>query len=153
MKSKYGIQMRLIGENPYSSIFYKISINKTFLFGFIVANAIIGFGGALWGVYYGFASNTQGIGLVFTSFLALLLGDEIVRLLKISKRANFLIIIVGTLLFVLFNQINELIIIRLQLLDISVKATDKNLILAILLVLLIAIRRSNTTKSEIVSQW
>lgn len=153
MKSKYGINMRLVGENPYASFFYKISINKTFLVGFILANSIIGFGGSLWGVYYGFASNTQGIGLVLISFMALLLGEEIIYILKLSKRTNVLVVIIGTMVFVFLNQLNELIINKVQLFGLSIRVTDKNLIMALFLVLLISFRRSQNSKSEIVSQW
>lgn len=152
-KGRDGIITRMIGENPYSSIFYKISLNSTFVKGFVIANAIVGFGGATWGVFYGYASNTQGIGLVFTVFLALLIGEELIHIFKLSKRSSYLSVIIGSMIFVMFNQFNEWLINTIQLVGINIKTTDKNIFMAIFLLIVIGFRRSKTMKGRIVSEW
>lgn len=152
-RSKLGIKFRLIGENPFASTFYNISIRKVFLAGFIIGNAIVGFGGALWGTYYGYASNTQGIGLLVVSFTSLLIGDELVKLFRISRRTNLIVPILGTIIYVVLSQAMEISIGYIQLQGINMKSTDKNIVYSILLMILIAFKRSKETRTEIVSQW
>lgn len=150
-RSSWGIKSRLLGEKPLGSNFFRISINKYFTLGLICSNAIVGFGGGLYGMYYGQASNIQGIGLVLKALLALLIGDEILKILKLSKRSVPLVAFVGAFIFVFLTQASEFIQINLasRTFDPWFKPTDKQIVVAIVLISLLWARK----KGRDVSTW
>jgi putative ABC transport system permease protein len=154
-KSLLGVKSRLLGENPRSSIFFRLSLDKYFALGLIFSNALVGLGGGLWGMYYGQASNVQGIGLVLKAFLALLLGDELLRILKVSKRAVPLTAALGTFIFVFLAQSSEFIQAGLarRMIDPWFKPTDKQILIAVVLIGLLWARRKTAFKKGAVSEW
>jgi ABC-type uncharacterized transport system permease subunit len=106
-------------------------------------------------MYYGQASNAQGIGLVLKAFLALLLGDELLRVLKISKRAVPIAAVVGTIIFVFLTQTSEFIQAGLarRMIDPWFKPTDKQIVVAVVLIGLLWARRRGAVKKGTVSEW
>jgi len=153
--SQWGIKTRLIGENPGSSLFFKLPISRHFAGALILSNALVGLGGGLWGLYFGHASNMQGIGLVLKAFLALLLGDEMLRLLRVTKRSVPLAAIVGTGLFVLLYQLTEKlqVYVATRVSEQWLKPNDKQFVVALVLVMLLFARRSKIQDRNSVSDW
>jgi putative ABC transport system permease protein len=154
-KSAHGIRSRLIGENPVSSNFHKISLNNYFSVGLILSNALIGLGGGLWGIYYGAASNAQGIGFLLKAFVALLIGDELIKLLKASNRTIPFSIIVGTFVFVLLSNISEYLQLSISLINRNLwfKPTDKQFFISIVLIMILWFRRRKIQVTGGVSEW
>ncbi len=156
-RSRFGVSSRLVGENPRASLFFGLSINKHFASGLILSNAIVGLGGGLWAVNYGQASNVQGIGLVIKAFLALLLGHQLLLMIRRSKRAEPLTILVGTAVFVLLTLVSQLALIRIGAWSQSpipwFRDTDKQVILAMILILALRLRDQRTGRKGVVSEW
>jgi putative ABC transport system permease protein len=154
-RSSVGIRSRIIGENAVASTFYGISLNIYFPMGLILSNAIIGLGGGLWGIYCGYASNTQGIGFLIKAFLALLIGDELLKLIRISKRTIPCAIGVGSFIFVLLSLGSEVLQLRIaeKVQYLWYKPTDKQFILAAILIGILWFRRGRTTREGRVSEW
>lgn len=154
-RTSVGIKSRLIGENPTTSVFYKISLDKYYTVGLVLSNAIIGLGGGLYGMYYAHASNAQGIGLVIKAFLALLIGDELLKLLKFTNRTISAAIIAGTFLFVLLSVGSEAFQLELasKVDRLWFKPTDKQFVVAFVLIAILWFRRGRTKRKGTVSEW
>lgn len=155
-KSPLGIKTRLLGVRPKASKFFGLSLDRYFLLGLIISNAIVGFGGSLWAVYYGQATNIQGIGLVLKAFLALLIGDEILKLVFNSRRSVPISALLGTMIFVFLVQLTELAKnkIMIYIPNFGFKPTDVQFLVALLLIILLWKRRKNLDEDNaIVSEW
>jgi putative tryptophan/tyrosine transport system permease protein len=151
-KSKTGIISRLLGETPQASKFYDFSIIKYYGLGLIISNAIIGLGGGLFGIYYGLASNLQGIDMLIKAFLALLIGDSILSFMGF-KRPFFLTIILGTFLYVTIKIIGEVLITKIIINISIVKSSDISLILGLVFIFILLLRRKSVYNKKIVSEW
>lgn len=156
--SSLGIKARLLGENPKASLYYNFSINKNFIFGLVISNALVGLGGALYSLHEGMADNSQGIGHILIAFFALLIGDELMRLLKVSRRSVPGIIIVGSAIYAFLSNITFLIITILQK-SLSPEAreylniNDDMILLGSILLIVLWIRRKEKMKKSFVSEW
>lgn len=154
-KSVFGIKSRIIGEKPKSYHFFKISIDRVFFFGIVIANAIVGFGGGLYCSYHGQASNLQGIGLVIKAFFALLLGDELVKIIRKNDRSEPYAILVGIVIYVMmihFTEFGFLELVKNTDLN-SVKPTDKNFVIGLILMLVLWYRGKRLDGRKEVSEW
>ena len=155
LKSPSGIKIRLIGENPSAAHFFQFSLNAHFSKGLIVSNAIVGFGGGLWGCFYGHASNLQGIGLVIKAFLSLLIGDELLRAFKLTNRSVIGAALLGTAVFVVLTQGSEFLqaILSAKVDHPWYRPTDKQVVVSIFLMALIMFRRKGMIRGGTVSEW
>ena len=149
--SKIGIKCRLIGENPLSAKYYNYSLNLYYGIGLVLGNAIVGLGGGLWALNFGYASNVQGIGMVINAFLALLTGQRILYLLGCHREVP-LIITIGTLFFVFIKKAGELVLTQMKLcwnID-FIKPSDSSLFIGVIILLLLCFTKQN---NKDISEW
>ena len=153
-RSKLGIKSRLIGEKPVSVKYYNYSRDLYYGLALIIGNALIGLGGGLWASYFGYASNVQGIGMVINAFLGLLIGQSVVQLIG-YKRNVPLIILIGSMFFVLIKKIGEFILTNIHLnYDIEfIKSSDNSLFIGLILLFILYIKRGYIKEKSIVSEW
>ena len=154
-RSLWGRRARLVGENPSASSFFRLSLDREFSLGLILSNALVGFGGGLWALYYGHASNLQGIGLVIKAFVALLLGNEVLQVTGVVKRVAPAAVVVGTFLLVLLSVSTEMLQVQVTTLIgwNWLRPTDKQIAVSLVLVTLLRARRKKAIRESAVSEW
>lgn len=160
---RVGIRARLLGDKPYSSVYLGFSDVGSYVGCLVLSNSLVGLGGGLWAVYYGQASNLQGIGMVLIAFFALLLGDETLRavskvlpfLRERIKRETPVACLVGTFLFVCIYQIAGRLLVKLTLLGIPIssRATDRDFFVAAAVLYLLWARERSPDSRMRVSTW
>jgi putative tryptophan/tyrosine transport system permease protein len=153
-KSKLGIKSRLLGETPNASKFYNFSIYKYYGLGLVISNAIVGLGGGLYSINVGLASNLMGISVVIKAFFALLIGDSVMRFIKV-KRVIPLVILIGTFFFVVILEISEAFgtFIQKNTSFELYKPSDVSLMIGLITVIILFMRNKSISGKNVISEW
>lgn len=78
LKTDVGLALRATGDNPEMITAQGVDISRTRLAGLALANALVGFSGALIAQYQGFADIQMGIGSLVAGIAAVMIGESFV---------------------------------------------------------------------------
>jgi putative ABC transport system permease protein len=152
LKSELGLLLRATGGNPglVQDLGRSPAVYRAI--GLAVANGFVGLAGALVSAQQGFVDINLGVGVVITLVAALVLGEELFNRFGAERRAGFakraIAPVVGAATYFLLY----LLILRASIqgwIPISVEPTDLKLLSAILVVLVVALRRTPSGREEI----
>jgi putative ABC transport system permease protein len=152
LRSELGLLLRSTGSNPRLVIDLGRSPAVYQAIGLAVANGLIGLAAALISIQQGFVDINLGVGVVITLIAALVLGEEAFNLLGIGRRDRHLKRVVGPFVGATIYFLLYLLILRGSIrgwIPVSVQPTDLKLLTAVLVVAVVALRRTRTTREEI----
>lgn len=100
LKTDFGIAMRATGNSPTMSKASGINVNRMKIIGLSIANALTALSGFLMSQYQGFTDINMGIGIVIVGLGAVLIGDALISLLKVSRLwLQLAAVMLGSILF------------------------------------------------------
>ena len=77
LRTDLGLAMRAAGSSPTMAKSLAIDVDRMTVFGLALSNGLIGFSGALYAQYQGFADIQMGIGALVTGLANLMLGEAL----------------------------------------------------------------------------
>jgi putative ABC transport system permease protein len=133
LASEYGLAMRATGVNARMARAQGISTDGQIHVGMALSNGLVGLGGALFAQTNGFADVTSGIGTIVVGLAAVIVGETLVR----SRRIALALVgcVVGSILYRIIIQL------ALNAGFIGLKASDLNLVTAVLVALALILPR------------
>lgn len=100
LKTDFGIAMRATSNSPTMSKASGINVNRMKIIGLSIANALTALSGFLMSQYQGFTDINMGIGIVIVGLGAVLIGDALISLLKVSRLwLQLAAVMLGSILF------------------------------------------------------
>lgn len=100
LATDFGIAMRATGNSPTMTKAMGINNNTMKITGLALANAATAFSGYLVCQYQGFTDINMGIGIVITGLGTVLIGDTLVKWLKVRKTtAQLGLVVLGSIIF------------------------------------------------------
>jgi putative ABC transport system permease protein len=127
------LALRSVGQNKKFSRNFGISIKKMTLFGLMLSHACIGFGGALFSQYQGFADISQGLGTIVMGSAAILIGERLFPYRSIS--ITLLSCFIGSVVYRCF------IAMALHSEWLGLESQDLNLITGLMILIILALPR------------
>jgi putative tryptophan/tyrosine transport system permease protein len=151
LKSELGVVLRATGENEQLIESLGRRPQRYQTVGLAVANALVGFGGALIAARQGFADVNMGFGVIITLIAALVIGEEVLRLIRLDPATNLAArassAIVGACTYFLLY----LFILRASILGwlpLRIQPTDLKLMSAVIVILVVAVRTWSKQQHE-----
>lgn len=152
LKSELGLLLRATGANPGLVVDLGRSPAVYRAIGLAVANGLVGLAGALVSAQQGFVDINLGVGVVITLVAALVLGEELFRLFGAERRAKLALRSVAPVFGAAVYFLLYLLILKASIqgwLPVSVQPTDLKLLSAVLVVLVVALRRNRLSREEL----
>ena len=97
LRTDLGLAMRAAGSSPTMAKSLAIDVDRMTVFGLALSNGLIGFSGALYAQYQGFADIQMGIGALVTGLANLMLGEALLGRRSVGRWITGAV--VGALLF------------------------------------------------------
>jgi putative ABC transport system permease protein len=97
LRTDLGLAMRAAGSSPAMAKSLAIDVDRMTVFGLALSNGLIGFSGALYAQYQGFADIQMGIGALVTGLANLMLGEALLGRRSIGRCITGAV--VGALMF------------------------------------------------------
>ena len=97
LRTDLGLAMRAAGSSPTMAKSLAIDVDRMTVFGLALSNGLIGFSGALYAQYQGFADIQMGIGALVTGLANLMLGEALLGRRSIGRCITGAV--VGALMF------------------------------------------------------
>ena len=85
LRTDLGLAMRAAGSSPTMAKSLAIDVDRMMVFGLALSNGLIGFSGALYAQYQGFADIQMGIGALVTGLANLMLGEALLGRRSIGR--------------------------------------------------------------------
>lgn len=143
LKSEFGIVLRATGENEALVEGLGRRPQRYHTAGLILANGLVGLAGCLIAARQGFADVNMGFGVIITLVAALVIGEEIVRLVGLDPSRSLLGRAASGVLGACVYFFLYLIILRASVLGwipLRIQPTDLKLMSALIVVVFVAIR-------------
>lgn len=100
LKTDFGIAMRATGDNEQMAIASGVNAQRMKITGIAIANALTSISGYLVVQYQGFTDINMGIGIVISGLAAVIIGESLIRLIKISNLLfHAVAVVAGSILF------------------------------------------------------
>lgn len=135
-----GLSIRAVGINPRVSRAYGISVGKVKLIALGLSNALVALSGALFCQSQGFADISMGTGTIIIGLASLIMGEALIGTQKIW------LALVGCVLGSILYRV--IIGLALNTHHLGLKATDLNLLTALLVVLIMIIPKLKKGKDH-----
>ncbi len=97
LRTDLGLAMRAAGSSPTMAKSLAIDVDRMTVFGLALSNGLIGFSGALYAQYQGFADIQMGIGALVTGLANLMLGEALLGRRSVGRWITGAV--VGALMF------------------------------------------------------
>jgi putative ABC transport system permease protein len=97
LRTDLGLAMRAAGSSPTMAKSLAIDVDRMTVFGLALSNGLIGFSGALYAQYQGFADIQMGIGALVTGLANLMLGEALLGRRSVGRCVTGAV--VGALMF------------------------------------------------------
>lgn len=135
LTSDFGLAMRATGANARMARAQGIRTEMQVYTGMALSNALVAIGGALFAQTNGFADVTQGVGTIVVGLAAVIIGETLFRRAGIA--VALIGVVVGSILYRVAIQF------ALSADFIGLKASDLNLVTAVLVALALILPRIN----------
>ncbi|MDR3030824.1 MAG: hypothetical protein LBU35_00350 [Holosporales bacterium] len=131
--SGFGLRLRTVGYNKQFAPISGINVKLMTIFGLMLSNSMISFGGGLFSQYQGFYDMSQGAGTLVTGLASVVIGEKILPF----KKEPLIIFscVVGSILYRIFINI------ALHGDVFGIRTQDLNLITGIMIIAMMAIKR------------
>jgi len=150
-KSDFGVVLRATGENEALVEELGRRPRRYYTAGLGLANGLVGFAGCLVAARQGFADAHMGVGIIIVLVAALVIGEELMRLMGLDPSRSLAGRAMSGVLGACVYYFLYLFILRASILGyipVRIQPTDLKLIAALLVVLLVAIRTYARKRSE-----
>jgi putative ABC transport system permease protein len=97
LRTRLGLAVRAAGDNPDMARAQGVNVGRMLVLGLAIANGLVGFSGALFAQYQGFANVQMALGAYVTALGCLVLGEALVGGRRVGTRVMGAI--VGTVTF------------------------------------------------------
>lgn len=140
LKTEIGYLLIVTGDNENLTNSLGFDSNNFKMLGFILANGLIGFSGAIMAQYQGFADISMGYSIIVIALASIIIGDTVLKNKKIKTTSK---IIIGSILYQLIGSIA---------IDLGLNPDDLKAVNALILILFIAYNNIYIPKKRMVTK-
>lgn len=152
LRSQFGFALRAVGANPWLGSQFKRRPAWMRAWGLALANSIIAVGGAIVSAQQGFADINLGIGIIIILVAALVIGEELCRLLSRRWRQEAWVVTLAPLFGALVYFALYLLIVRASIrgwIPIEIAPTDLKMLSALVIIVALSWRKTRPKEEDI----